>query len=88
VPLMTTVKDTAAIAAKRREFVAAAARLAELRAQYDMLMNGFKFDEARALQGLIEAAEQEHRHLAAALPPPAPETEPAPYRVAGRRRRQ
>jgi hypothetical protein len=85
---MTTVKDTAAIAAKRRKFAVAAARLGQLRTQYDVLMNGFKFDEARALQGLIEAAEREHCRLAAELPPPAPETESTPYRIARRRRRQ
>jgi hypothetical protein len=50
-------------------------------------MNAFKFDEARALTGEIEAAERERVRLAAALPPSEPE-EPRPFAVARPRRRR
>lgn len=85
---MSASRDTDNIAAKRRELAATSARLAELRAQYDVLVNSFKFDEARTLHSRIEAAEREHREVAAELPPPEPPAAPAPYRVAGRRRRR
>ena len=62
------------------------AALAGLRAQYDVLMNAFKFEDARAVALRIEAREEERRALAATLP--APEEPPAakPYTVARRRR--
>jgi hypothetical protein len=84
---MNAPKDTTAIIAKRRQFEALTARLAELRAQYDVLMNAFKFEEARALHPRIDAAECEHRELIARLPPSPPDAPPAPYSVARRRRR-
>lgn len=84
---MNAPQNTTAIIAKRRQFEALTARLAELRAQYDVLMNAFKFDEARALHPRIEAAEREHRALATAAPPQQ-DAATAPYRVARRRRRR
>jgi hypothetical protein len=61
--------------------------VARLRAQYDVLMNAFKFDEARALAPDIEAAERERAALAAELPP---ETvpDPKPYVIVRSRRRR
>jgi hypothetical protein len=73
---------------KRRQLTALAGELARLRAQYDALTNAFKFEEARVLHACIETAENEHRELAAELPPPAQGAAPAPYRVARRRRRR
>ena len=63
------------------------AELARLRERYDQLMNAFKFDEARALVGAIEAAERERAALAAGLPPPVAD-EAKPYTVARPRRRR
>jgi hypothetical protein len=60
--------------------------LAQLRAQYDVLMNAFKFDEARVVAVRIEAHEHERQALAAALPPPAEPAPPTPYAVARRPR--
>jgi hypothetical protein len=61
--------------------------IARLRGQYDVLMNAFKFDEARALVPAIEEAECERATLAARLPAEAV-PEPKPYAVIrGRRRR-
>ncbi len=51
--------------------------LARLRAEHDIAMSGFKFDEANTLQTEIAAREAERAALAAALPPvvaPASET--------------
>ena len=61
--------------------------IARLRERYDVLMNAFKFDEARALAPAIETAERERAALAAELPSeeaPAPK----PYSVTQRRRRR
>jgi hypothetical protein len=84
---MNASKDATAISVKRREFDAMTARLAELRAQYDVLMNAFKFDAARALHARIETMEREHRALAAELPQFSVVPPPTPYRVGRRRRR-
>jgi hypothetical protein len=73
-------------AARRARFVELVTALAQLRAQYDVLMNGFKFDEARALVPRIEAAERAAKALAQTLPPP-PEPVPTPFTVTRRRRR-
>ena len=82
---MTPPANAADIAAQLARLDAA---LATLRAQYDLLMNAFKFDAARALVTPIEAAERERTALAATLPPlPAPAS-PAPYAVARPRRRR
>ena len=62
------------------------ATLARLRAEYDVLMNAFRFDAARALVAPIEAAERERAALEAALPP-LPPPAAIPYTVARRRRR-
>ncbi len=59
--------------------------ITRLRGQYDVLMNAFKFDEARALAPAIEAAERERAALGAELPAEAA-PEPKPYTVARRRR--
>jgi hypothetical protein len=50
-------------------------------------MNAFRFDEARALTGAIEAAERARVRLAAALSPSEPEV-PRPFTVARLRRRR
>ena len=73
------------IAARRRELAALAATLAQLCAQYDGLVNAFKFDEAQALHSRIETAERKRRELAAVLPPARPAAPSAPYTVARRR---
>jgi hypothetical protein len=73
--------STERVAAQRIRLAALKAVLASLRTQYDLLMNGFKFDEARALAPRIEAVEREVRRLAEHLPP-APVASPAPYTVA------
>jgi len=75
------------IAAQRARLAALDEALARLRAQYDVLMNAFKFDEARAVALRIEAGEQERQALAASLLPLA-EPAPAPYAVARPRRRR
>lgn len=74
-------------AVRRARLTKIATDLARLRGRYDQLMNAFKFDEARALVGPIEAAERERVALADDLPPPLPE-EPQPYAVARARRRR
>jgi hypothetical protein len=61
--------------------------IVRLRGQYDVLMNAFKFDEARALTPAIETAERERAAVAAELPVPVSE-EPRPFTVARRRRRR
>jgi hypothetical protein len=43
--------------------------LARLRAQYNVLMNAFKFDDARAVATRIEAHAEEWQALADTLPP-------------------
>jgi hypothetical protein len=84
---MMNAPNDEATAAKHRRLTALTNRLDSLRTRYDVLMNAFKFDEARALYLRIETAEREHRELAAALPaPPSPVRAPTPYRVAARRR--
>ena len=75
------------ISTRRDRLGRAEAELARLRARYDQLMNAFKFDEARALIGAIEAAERERATLAAGLPTPAPDGA-KPYAVARPRRRR
>jgi hypothetical protein len=65
----------------------AEAELARLQGRYDQLMNAFKFDEARALVGEIEAVARERAMLAADLPPPVAD-EAKPYAVARPRRRR
>jgi hypothetical protein len=85
---MNTPNDAAAIAAKQRQLDVMTAKLSELRAGYGVLMNAFKFDEARALHARIEATEREHRELIAQLPSHQPEATPRPYRVAMRRHRR
>lgn len=75
------------VSLKRARLAELDATLAQLRAQYDLLMNAFKFDAARAIQPRIEAAERERSALEADLPPPSPELPPAPFAVARRRRR-
>jgi ATPase subunit of ABC transporter with duplicated ATPase domains len=75
------------IAAKRTRLAEVDAALVRLRAQYDVLMNAFKFDEARALVGSIEATERERVALAAVLPT-EPVSVPTPYVVARRRGRR
>jgi hypothetical protein len=74
-------------AAARARFAALDAALDGLRAQYDLLMNGFKFDAAKAVAARIDAAERERAALAATLPAPPAEPPPAPFRVMRRRRR-
>ena len=73
------VNATNDIAARRARLTEAEAALTRLRGRYDQLMNAFKFGEARALVGAIEAAERERAALAAALPAP---DETRPYAVA------
>jgi hypothetical protein len=79
---------TGDIAARRARLGEAEAALARLRERYDLLMNRFKFDEAKVVQGEIEAAERERCALSEGLPPPSPEPTPAPFAVAQPRRRR
>jgi hypothetical protein len=76
-------------ATTRARLAALEAALVRLRGQYDVLMSAFKFDEARALAAMIEAAERERAALAASLPP-AIETaaRAVPRRLAPRRHRR
>jgi hypothetical protein len=74
------------IAAQHARLAALGDALTRLRAQYDVLMNAFKFDEARAVAVRIEAREREQQALAATLPPPPEPTSPMPYTLARRRR--
>jgi hypothetical protein len=86
---MNAPNDDETTAAIRRQLTALTDRLDSLRARYDVLMNAFKFEEARAVQSQIETAEREHSDLAAALPAPvSPSRTPATYRVATRRRQR
>lgn len=78
--------DTAA--AQRARLAELDAALTRLRERYDLLMNAFKFDAAKALHARIEAAERERGALARTLPPQPTEPPPAPYAVAARRRRR
>jgi hypothetical protein len=66
------------IAAQRARLAELDDALTQLRAQYDVLMNAFKFDEARTVAAHIEVHEQERQKLAAMLPP-LPEPGPTPY---------
>jgi len=84
---MTPARNAADIAVQGQRLAAVTTALAELRARYDVLMNAFKFEEARAVHARIEAAEEEQRELTSKLPAP-PDAAPTPYRVAGRRRRR
>jgi hypothetical protein len=84
---VTTSRNTDDAAAKRGRLRELDAALTRLRAQYDLLMSAFKFDEARALVAQIEAAERERASLAETLPPISAPTPAAPYTVARRRRR-
>jgi hypothetical protein len=63
------------------------AALVQLRERYDVLMNAFRFDAAKALHARIEAAESERRALVASLPPLPKAPAPAPYTVTRPRRR-
>jgi len=62
--------------------------LTRLHAQYDLLMNAFKFDEARALATRIETGERERKLLGEMLPPLPEPTPSRPYAVARPRRRR
>jgi hypothetical protein len=84
---VTTSRNTDDVAAKLARLGELDAALTRLRAQYDLLMNAFKFDEARALVAQIEAADGERASLADSLPRASAPTPPAPYTVARRRRR-
>ena len=65
------------VAARREELAAVERKLAQLKAQYELAMSAFKFDEANALQLHIAALDGERRTLAASLPPlPAPAEPP------------
>ena len=57
------------VGARRERLGAVERELARQQAQYELAMSAFKFDEANALQGQIEALEDERRGVAAALPP-------------------
>ena len=61
--------------------------LARLRAEYEVLMNRFKFEAAGRLVPAIEAAERERQLLAARVPLP-PVAPPTPFVVNRRRRRR
>ena len=50
--------------------------LARLKAQHDLAMSAFKFDEASALQHRIAAREAEWRAVVASLPPALAAVEP------------
>ena len=69
------------------------ADLARLRAEHDIAMSAFKFDDANALLREIAALEEERRPLAAAHPPVAAPPEGVvplmlkPRRIARQRRR-
>ena len=79
------IADTAA---QRARLAAIEGELARLRERYDLLMNAFKFDAARALHARIETAERERGELAAGLPTPGAPPVPKPYAVARPRRRR
>ena len=74
------------IAAHRARLATLETELSRLRAQYDVLMNAFRFEAARVIALRIESGERERQTLQATLPP-MPEPAPAqPYAVARRRR--
>jgi len=50
------------------------AELTQLRAQQDLAMSAFRFDEANAIQASIAALEDRRRELAAAVPASIPES--------------
>jgi hypothetical protein len=87
VDAVTAPETEDGIAAKRIRLAELDAALVRLRAQYDQLMNAFKFDAARSVHTRIEAAERERAALAQTLPPEQAEPPPQPYTVARRRRR-
>jgi hypothetical protein len=66
--------------------------LAGLRAQHDVAMSTFKFDDASALQHRIAAREAERRAVIASLPPTPAAVEPptgiVPVLARPRRRRR
>lgn len=76
------------IAARRARLAALEAALARSRAQYDVLMNAFRFEAARTLALRIEADERERQLLAATLPAAPEPPPPRPYAVAPRRHRR
>ena len=84
---VTTPGPADNVAAQRARLAELDCVLTRLRERYDLLMNAFKFDAAKALQGRIEVAERERGALAETLPPPPAEPPPVPYAVARRRRR-
>jgi hypothetical protein len=59
------------LASRRARLAELEAALVRLRAQYDVLMNRFRFEEAREIAAHIETAERERAIAAASLPPPA-----------------
>jgi hypothetical protein len=77
------VSDGDETRAQRLRLAAVEGELARLRAQCDLAMSAFKFDEANALQRRIEALEDERRAVAAALPEQT--FLPSPRRVSRRR---
>jgi energy-converting hydrogenase A subunit M len=64
------------------------ATLAQLRERYDVLMNAFRFEAAKAVHARIEDAETERRAVVESLPPSPPKLPPAPFTVARRPRRR
>jgi len=85
---VTGASDPSCIAAQRARLAEMERQLARLRERYDLSMNAFKFEAARALHIRIEAAERERRLLAETLPPLPPPAPASPYAVARRRRRR
>ncbi|HYM73290.1 MAG TPA: hypothetical protein VET89_09930 [Stellaceae bacterium] len=79
--------ETDDTAERRARLAASEDLLARLRAQYELAMSAFKFDEARELQARVEAAEREHRSLMETLPEPSPPPAPAIPRRPRQRRR-
>jgi hypothetical protein len=57
------------LASRRARLAELEAALAKLRAQYDVLMNRFRFEEAQEIAAHIETAERERAIAAASLPP-------------------
>jgi hypothetical protein len=88
VDAVTAPGPAGTVAAQRARLAELDAVLSRLRERYDLLMNAFKFDAAKAIHARIEAAERERGALARAVPPQPTEPPPAPYAVAGRRRRR
>jgi hypothetical protein len=75
------------ITAGRTRLAELDAELKQLRERYDVLMNAFRFEAAKAIHARIEACESERKELAEHLPPLPSEPPPAPFTVARRRRR-